>query len=115
VILIIKDILSQNQVVDFLNNVIKNFPNFAAGVIADYHGFPIVSKIPNKFPYKEHELALETIVKNRTFIDKSNYIKVERSLNRDETIKLLILLKRPNKNIYGYKSLEMIIKRQMLF
>ena len=114
-ILIIKEILSKNQVIHFLNKISNNFPNFAAGVIIDYHGFPIVSKISKKFPYKEQELALEAIAKNRSFIDNTNYIKVERNLDKENSIKLLLLLNKPNKNVNGYKTLKMIIKRQLLF
>ncbi|MBY9007603.1 MAG: hypothetical protein KGD63_12705 [Candidatus Lokiarchaeota archaeon] len=115
VISINNNILSQKQVSHFLNNICKNFPNFAAGVITDYDGFPIISKITEKFPYKEQELALEAITKNRTFINSSEYIKIIRNLDKDDSIKLLILLNKPNQNIDGYKTLKSTIKRQILF
>ncbi|MBN1214072.1 MAG: hypothetical protein JXA99_01395 [Candidatus Lokiarchaeota archaeon] len=114
-IFISENLVSQDQVDYFLNNICQNFPNFAAGVIADYHGFPIVSKITDKFPFKEQELALEAIAKQRKFVDNENYIKIVRTLNEDDSIKLVIFLKRPNQNINGYKTLKSIIKRQILF
>ena len=60
-------------------------------------------------------LALEAISKNNSFINQSNYIKVKRILKKDESINLLLILKKPNIHVYAYKDLKKIIKRQSLF
>ncbi|MBD3195243.1 MAG: hypothetical protein GF317_09320 [Candidatus Lokiarchaeota archaeon] len=108
-------LISHSQVSYFLNKVIQNFPNFAAGVVADKNGFPLASKITHNFPYREQDLALEAIADERNFIPSSQYVKVKRSLNQNGTIKLLLILHKPNQYVNGFKKLKNIIRRQILF
>ena len=110
-----KSILSQNQVSQFLTKITQTFPNFIAGIITDKHGFPIASKLPDTFPYDENIFALEAISSKKSFINHSKYVKVKRSLNNDKTIRLLLILRKPNIHVYAYKDLKNIIKRQALF
>ncbi|TFF97270.1 MAG: hypothetical protein EU547_04795 [Promethearchaeota archaeon] len=104
-----KKIISQIEAARFLNKVTENFPNFLAGIITDKHGFPIASKIPKNFPYKENLLALEAVARKRSFIKQSNYIKVKRFLNDGKTVRMLLLLRKPNKYVYAYKKLNKIL------
>ncbi len=111
----VKAIVSHDQVSQFLNKITQRFPNFIAGIITDKHGFPIVSEISDEFPYNENILALEAISRKKPFINHSKYIKVKRNLNKDEYIRLLLILRKPNIHVYAYKDLKKIIKRQSLF
>ncbi|TXT67094.1 MAG: hypothetical protein BAJALOKI1v1_190037 [Promethearchaeota archaeon] len=110
-----KKLITQKEVSQFLTTITNNFPNFLAGIITDRHGFPIASKLTQNFPYKENTLALEAISREKSFITHSNYIKVKRTLNEQESIKLLLILKKPNVHIYAYNDLKRIIRRQNLF
>ena len=104
-----KQIISQEEASTFLNKVTQKFPNFIAGIITDKHGFPIASKIPKNFPYKENILALEAVAKKRSFINRSRYVKVKRYLNNGKTVNMLLLLRKPNKYVYAYKQLKQIL------
>ncbi len=104
-----KEIISQKQVGKFLNRISETFPNFIAGIITDRHGFPIASKIPKNFPYDENTLALEAIARERSFINRSKYVKVKRYLNNGKSVKMLLLLDKPNKYVYAYKGLKRIL------
>lgn len=107
--------IDRNQISQFLDTVENYFPNFVAAVISDSNGLPIGSKIPKNFQYKENILALEAIARNRSFLDKSNYIKVKVALNKDKSVRLLLLLNKPKNYLKGFKNLKKIIKRQALF
>jgi len=104
-----KKIISQKEASTFLNKVTQNFPNFIAGIITDKHGFPIASKIPKDFPYEENILALEAVAKKRSFIKRSQYVKVRRFLNNKKTVNMLLLLRKPNKYVYAYKKLNKVL------
>jgi hypothetical protein len=111
----LKTIITQNQVSQFLTKITQSFPNFIAGIITDKHGFPIASKFPNTFPYDENILALEAISRKKSFINHSKYVKVKRTLNKEGSIQLLLILRKPNIHVYAYKDLKNIIERQALF
>ena len=108
-------VVKKAEVDGFLEKVERNFPNFIAGIITDNHGFPLASKIPNNFPIQENVLALSAISKKREFFDDSNYIKVERNLNKSKNIKMFLLLEKKYKYIHRFKQLKNIIVNQSLF
>jgi hypothetical protein len=108
-------LISKEEASHFLNKVTQSFPNFKAAIITDKNGFPIISKVPKNFPYNDNMLALEAISSHRTFINNSTYVKVKRSLDKQGSIKLLILLSKPNKFVYAYNDLREILERQSLF
>lgn len=107
-------LLTQKMVDDFLGKVKKSVPNFVAGVLSDENGFPIASKIPKKLQINEDYLALSTVCKNE-FIDFSKYTKIVKDIGRNETIKLLILLKKSTKYSKKFKQLNKILSKQSLF
>ncbi|TXT58465.1 MAG: hypothetical protein BAJALOKI2v1_360011 [Promethearchaeota archaeon] len=109
------NIVNKSQVDNFLARIEENFPNFIAGIITDRHGFPIASKIPETFPIQENTLALSAISKKRNFFDDSNYIRVERNLNKSKNIKMFLLLEKKYKYIHRFKQLKNIIMNQNLF
>ena len=109
------ELINLEQISDFLRDVENHFPNFAAAVISDSNGLPIGSRIPHGFKYKEQILALEAVARNRSFIDKSNYIKVKISLSEDKSVRLLLLLNKPKNFLKRLKNIKKITKLPMFF
>ena len=108
-------ILKEQEVNGFLNEVKMNFPNFVAGIITDKHGFPIASKIPKNFHIQENKLALSAITNNRDFIKDTEFIQINRILDKSENIKLLVLLQKSSSYTSQFKNLSEIIKTQNPF
>ena len=112
----LKDILSENQVNNFLYEIDKKLPNFEAAVITDRNGFPIASRIRNRYyGIKENELALSAISPNSQFLDDSRFLKIKKNLDKSNNIKLFLILEKRNKLFNRNKGLKTIVGRQILF
>ncbi|MFX0071704.1 MAG: hypothetical protein ACFFAO_11505 [Candidatus Hermodarchaeota archaeon] len=108
-------LIKQSEVNCFLSEIEQIFPNFVAGVLCDYHGFPIASKIPYNFPIRENLLALLAISNKVGRINEKKYLKVKRDLDKSKNIKMLLLLKKSNQKIANFKKLKEFINTSNLF
>ncbi|MGV9172550.1 MAG: hypothetical protein ACOC44_10470 [Promethearchaeia archaeon] len=110
-------LLKEQDVKGFLSKVRETFPNFVAGIITDRNGFPIASEMPEKFHIRENELALSAIAKKRDFISEgeSEYMQVKRDFGKNDSVRMMILLRKSYKYINRFKSLKKIVRNQNLF
>ncbi|MBN1803277.1 MAG: hypothetical protein JW891_17330 [Candidatus Lokiarchaeota archaeon] len=120
IVLIVVKLLSESEVDYFLHDISKKLSDqFYAGVICDKDGFILSSKIPKNDPNKflENELALMAISNRKNKVFNPNHIKLIMDLNKEKTIKLLLLLKKKNisKTEYKNKKLDEILSLQTLF
>ena len=110
-----EDLINQSEVNEFLSKIEHIFPNFVAGVVCDYHGFPIASKIPNNFPIQENLIALLAISNKKELFINYGYLNVKKNIDRAKNINLILLLEESAKNMKRLKKLNKLIKRQNLF
>lgn len=110
-----KQIIKTEQIYNFLEDVENHVPNLVAAVISDSDGWPIGSKIPKNFPYNENILALEAIARNRSFLGKSKYFKIKIALNKEKSVRMLLLVNKPKNYLKGFKKLKKVVRCQMLF
>ncbi len=113
-------LLSENEVDYFLYNISKKFSDqFYAGVICDKDGFILSSKIPKNEPKNliENKLALMAISDRKSKSFDQNHIKLIKDLNKEKTIKLLLLLKKKKNSKLSIqnKIIDKILSLQTLF
>lgn len=108
-------VINEQEVNQFLSQVENTFPNFVAGIITDRNGFPIGLKIPNNIHIDENDLALSAITSNRDFIKDDRFLKVKRSLDKKNNVRLFLLLDKSSQYINRFKHLKDIIDTQKLF
>lgn len=111
-------LINQIEVNYFLHRIKKYFPNFVAGVITDWNGFPIGSTISKRLWIHENTLALWAVSKNKEnkdLIKDPNLVQLKFDIDKRKKYKLFILLEKSKSYKNGVKPLKDLIKNQELF
>ncbi|MHA1194980.1 MAG: hypothetical protein ACTSRH_02815 [Promethearchaeota archaeon] len=109
-------LINQAEINYFLYRIKKRLPNFVAGVITDYDGFPIGANISKRLWIHENTLALSAISKNREFsIKDPNLVQIRLDIDKSKKYKLFLLLEKSKNYKEGLKNLKDLIRNQELF